>query len=267
MAANKSPASIVITGASGGIGGALARLYAAPGVTLCLTGRDAARLEEVTADCRKAGAEVVAFPLDVRDRAAVHEGLRAFDARFPVDLLIANAGVSAGLGPNRARETDEEAERLADINYKGTVHTVSALVDAMRERQAGHIALVSSLAGLRALPEMPSYSATKAAILAYGESLRGWLKPDRVAVTTICPGFVTSPMSERHIGAKPFEITADKAAVIIARGLRRQRRLVAFPWQLVLAIRLGNMVPAPIADFFAGGFAAEIEPDPRDWSK
>ncbi len=261
------PTSIVITGASGGIGSALARLYAAPGVRLMLTGRNAERLEAVSAACRSAGAEVVAVALDTRDRQAVHAALRDFDREAPVDLLIANAGVSAGLGPDRARESDEEAERLADINYKGTVNTATALIDAMRARGKGHIALVSSLAGMQPIPDMPSYSATKAAVIAYGASLRAWLRPDGVSVTVICPGFVTSPMSARHVGPKPFEITAERAARIIMRGLRRRRARIAFPWPLVFGVHIGRFLPTRVEEFFLRGFAAEVQPDGRDWSK
>ncbi|PLX36689.1 MAG: oxidoreductase [Hyphomicrobiales bacterium] len=267
MGGRKNPSSIVITGATGGIGNALARHYAAPGVSLCLTGRDRQRLEQIAEDCRQAGAEVVAAAVDVRDRDALYDALRGFDERTPVDLLIANAGVSAGLRAGGQRETDEEAERLADINYKGTINTVHALIDQMRARKSGHIAMVSSLAGMRALPEMPSYSATKAAIIAYGDSLRGWLKTDRIDITVICPGFVTSPMSARHIGPKPLEISAEKAAGIISRGLARRRSRIAFPWPLVFGIWLSKFLPPKIADLFMNGFAAEIEPDPRDWSK
>jgi len=257
------PKVIVITGATGGIGMALARAYAAEGRVLGLTGRDADRLERIATECEGRGATVARGRFDIRDRAAVHAWLAEFDARHPVDLVVANAGVTAGLGAGRSRESDADAERLAEINYKGVVHTVSGIVEPMRARGRGQIALVSSLAGLRALPDMPSYSATKAAVIAYGDSLRGWLAPFGIDVTVICPGFVTSPMSARHVGAKPFEISADKAARIIQRGLARRRSLIAFPWPLVFGIRLNKLLPARMGDFFMKSFSAEIEPDPN----
>ncbi len=240
---------------------ALARAYSGPGIVLGLTGRDPERLEAVAETCRAAGSTVSTKRVDIRDRPALHAWLAAFDKDHPIDLVIANAGVTAGLGAGRSRESDADADRLTDINYKGVVHTVSGVVERMRSRRAGQIALVSSLAGLRALPDMPSYSATKAAVVAYGDSLRGWLAPSGISVSVICPGFVTSPMSARHRGSKPFEISAERAAAIIRRDLERRRPLIAFPWPLVLGIRLNRMLPARVGDFFMTGFAAEIEPD------
>lgn len=259
--ARQKPETIVITGATGGIGMALARAYAGPETVLGLTGRDPDRLGAVAAACRAAGSRVVAGRLDIRDRAVLHSWLAAFDRDHPVDLVIANAGVTAGLGAGRSRESDADAERLADINYKGVVHTVSGVVEQMRARRAGQIALISSLAGLRALPDMPSYSASKAAVIAYGDSLRGWLAPSGISVSVVCPGFVTSPMSARHKGAKPFEMSAERAAAIIRRDLQRRRPMIAFPWPLVLGIRLNRMLPVRLGDVFMKGFSAEIEPD------
>ena len=180
-----------------------------------------------------------------------------------MDLLIANAGVTCGLGEGRSRESDADAEWLAEVNYKGAVHTVSALVERMRARRAGRIVIMSSLAGMRGLPDMPSYSATKAALIAYGESLRGWLRPDRVGVTIICPGFVTSPMSARHMGAKPFEISAEKAAQIIKRAAERGKTFRAFPFPLALGIRLSKFLPAWASDLCYAAMSADVKRDPR----
>lgn len=260
MSASADPRSIVITGASSGIGAALARAYAAPGRVLGLTGRDAARLADTVAAARTAGAEVVEGLFDVRETAALTAWLQAFDEAHPVDLLVSNAGVVTGLQAGRSAEVTESAFRLVDVNLKGAIATVSALVERMRARRRGHIVLVSSLAGLYAHPDLPSYSASKAAVRFYGDALRQWLKGS-VEVTVVCPGFVTSPMSSRHIGPKPFEISADKAAGLIRRGIARRKALIAFPWPLVLPIWFANLVPARVADFFMGGFAAEIEPD------
>ncbi len=257
------PDCVVITGASGGIGTALAQAYAAPGRVLGLIARDGERLEALAERCRARGATVVTGAVDVRDRRALHHWLAAFDAAHPVDCLIANAGVTCGLGPGRSRESDEEAERLAEINYKGTVHTVSGLVERMRARGRGRIVLVASLAGMRALPDMPSYSATKAAVIAYGHALRGWLAPSGVGVTILCPGFVTSPMSARHRGARPFEIPAEEAARRMRRAIARGRAVYAFPFWLATGVRLSQLLPAPVSDWFMRPFAADIEPDPR----
>lgn len=255
--------TIVLTGASGGIGEALAAEYAQPGIRLALIARDQAKLDALADLVRRKGGEAETAAIDVRDRSALHRYLEELDRRHPVDLVIANAGVTAGLGPGRSRESDEDADRQLEINYRGAVNAVTGVVEAMRLRGRGQIVLVASLAGMRALPDMPSYSSSKAALIAYGHSLRGWLKPFGVRVTIICPGFVTSPMSARHKGAKPFEMSAARAAGKMRRAIEARRAFYAFPFLLATGIRLQNLLPAALGDLFMGGFAAEIEPDPK----
>lgn len=258
---------IVLTGASGGIGQALAREFAKENAYFALIARDEARLHPLLQEIRALGSDGEIAAIDIRDRQEMHEFLHDLDGRRPIDLVIANAGVTAGLGPNRSRESDEDSDRQIDVNYKGVVNTVTGAVGALQKRGKGQIVLMSSLAGMRALPDMPSYSATKAAVIAYGHALRGWLKPFGVSVTIICPGFVTSPMSERHKGSKPFEISAEKAARLMRRAINRQQAFYAFPFILVMGIRLQNLLPAKIGDLFLGGFEAEIEQDPRYLNK
>lgn len=260
MNPSRDPKTVVITGASSGIGAALARAYAAPGRRLGLTGRDPERLAAIAAEVRALGAEVVEGRFDVRDTGTLKAWLTAFDDAHPIDILIANAGVVTGLGPGRSAEHEDTVLRLVDVNLKGVLVTVGAVVERLRKRRSGHIVLVSSLAGLSAHPDMPTYSATKAAVRFYGDSLRNWLR-GRVAVTVVCPGFVTSPMANRHKGPKPFEISADRAATIILRGIARKRALIAFPWPLVMSIWFSNLVPRWVADLGMRGFAATIEPD------
>jgi len=257
------PRTYALTGASSGIGAALAAELAAPGVRLALSGRETARLADVAEICRAKGAAVETAILDVRDRPALHAWLAATDAAGPVDVLVANAGVTAGLGPRGGREADADVRRQVEVNLLGAIDTVNGLVEAMRARRAGHIVLVASVAGIRGYPAMPTYSATKAGLIAYGDAIRGWLRPRGIAVTVVCPGFVTSPMSARHKGAKPFEVPVDKAARTIARGIARRRATIAFPLLLVLGTRLTRLMPAWMADFFMRGYMAEVERDPR----
>ena len=252
--------NIVITGASAGIGEALAVEFAS-GNRLLLIGRDAERLSGVAERVRAAGGTPEIAIADVRDAAAMADLLGAFDDRTPVDLLVANAGVSAGLGPGRTPEAPGVSRRLLEINYAGMLHTVEPLLGRMQARRRGRIALVSSLAGMRALPDMPSYSATTAAVAAYGAALRGWLRPFGITVTVIHPGFVTSAMSARHKGAKPFEITAERAARRMRRGIMAGRGRVAFPWPLVLGIRLGQLLPPVLGDLTMRPFSATVDPD------
>ncbi|GGB48989.1 SDR family oxidoreductase [Roseibium aquae] len=261
--AHASPRVIVLTGASGGIGIALARELAQPGRRFLLIARDEDKLARLAGDLQAMGCESECAAIDLRSERALMACLEEFDDRYPVDLLIANAGVTAGLGPGRSREGDAEIARQIDINYRGTVATVSALVDRMRARGRGQIVLVASLAGLRPLPDMPTYSATKAALIAYGHAIRGWLKASGVHVTILCPGFVTTPMSARHKGAKPFEISAEKAAVIMRRAIEKRKTLHAFPFLLAAGIYLQNLLPPRLSDLFMNGFAAEIDQDPR----
>jgi short-subunit dehydrogenase len=255
--------SIVITGASGGIGRALAAEYAGPGTHLLLFGRDAERLAAVVAEVEAKGATVEESHADVRDTVAMAAVLADFDARHPVDLLIANAGVSAGLEPGKNPEAAGVSRRLMEINYGGMLNTVEPLLPRFMARRGGRIVLVSSLAGLRALPDMPSYSATKAAVRAYGISLRGWLRPVGVGVTVVHPGFVTSPMSARHGGAKPFEWSAEKAARHIRRKVDAGRTTVAFPFPLVAGITASKFLPPALSDWFMRPYSAEITPDDR----
>ncbi len=266
-AATASPApvlrTVALTGASSGIGAALAVELATPGTRLTLAGRDAARLEEIAAACRSRGAAAETALVDVRDRAALHAWLSAVDAGGAIDVLVANAGVSAGLGPKKSRERDDDVRRLVEVNLIGAIDTVSGIVEAMRARGRGHIVIVASVAGLRGYPAMPTYSATKAALIAYGEAIRGWLRPSGIAVTVVCPGFVTSPMSARHKGSKPFEMPVEKAARIIAHGIARRRAVVAFPFLLALGARLSRLLPAALSDRAFEPFAARIERDPR----
>ena len=252
---------IVLTGASGGIGQALAGELASPGVSMLLIGRNATRLTATAEAARSRGVQAETALIDVRDTEAMARQLTEFDAATPVDLVIANAGISIGLLPGQEPEDRTASRRVLEINYGGALNTIEPLLPTMIRRGSGHIVLMSSLAALRPLPDMPSYSASKAAIRAYGISLRGWLEPRGVRVTVVSPGFVTSRMSKRHHGFKAFEVSAEHAARIIRRGLERNRALITFPWQLAFGIWLGDWLPPRISDIFARRFPAEIEPE------
>lgn len=256
--------AVVITGASSGIGRALAMEYAGSGTTLGLLGRDEERLEAVAALCRDRGANVETATLDVCDAEAMTGWLQAFDVRHTADLVIANAGIVSGAGPGRRAESLAAALRVVDINLKGTIITLSAVAERMRTRRAGHLALVGSLAGLAPQPDLPSYSASKAGLVAYGTALRVRLRPDGVTVSVICPGYVDTPMSRRQDSAKPFTWSSEKAARYIRQRLDRKRRLIAFPWQLMAGIRLLPLAPAFLQDWILGGFTAEMVGDDRD---
>lgn len=242
----RHPRSIVVTGASSGIGAALALAYAAPGVMLALGGRDPQRLEAVAARARGLGATVDAAAADVTDADAMAAWLHAVDRLAPVDLLIVNAGVSAGSG--LAGESAAQARRIFDVNLGGAFNTVFPLLDAMRGRRRGQIALMASLAGFRGVPGAPAYCASKAALRVWGEGLRGELAADGVGVSVICPGFVRSRMTDRNPFPMPFLMDADRAARIIQAGLAADRGRIAFPWPMAAAAWLLAALPSGVAD-------------------
>jgi len=232
---------ILITGASSGVGEALALHYAAPGTSLSLLGRDGARTAAVAERCRAKGATVDAVTLDVRDAAAMADWVKACDARHPLDLVIANAGVSAGGGG--VGETAEQTRHIFSINVEGLFNTVFPAVELMRPRKRGQIALMSSIAGFRGLPSAPAYCASKAAIKVWGEGLRGQLARDGLGVSVICPGFVESGISKRNRFPMPFLMPADRAARIIAQGIGANRGRIAFPWPMAVMAWIMTTLP------------------------
>ena len=235
--------AVVVTGASSGIGKALALRYARESATIGLIGRNRERLQSVAAECQNRGADVRVGEIDVRTRAELMHWLEAFDDATPIDLLIANAGVMAGTPLSGQIEPPDAGYALIQTNVLGTLNTVQPLIPRMMARGRGQIAIVSSIAGFVPLPDSPSYSASKAAVLNYGLALRALLHPYGVGVSVICPGYVTTPMMLRESGPKPFTMSPGKAADLIGRGLDRNRAVIAFPFLFALVTRIGGMLP------------------------
>ena len=254
--------NIVITGASSGIGTALALRYAREGNVLGLIGRDQARLEGVAERCRATGCETRTALIDVRDRDALAAWLKDYDRASPVDIVIANAGVSVGTLPDGKLEDSDAAYALMQTNVLGVLNTVQPLIPAMLARGRGRIAIMSSIAALFPLPDSGAYSASKAAVLTYGLALRGHLYEAGVRVTVICPGYVTSPLSERVKAWKPFEISAEAAADRIAKALERDRAVVTFPWPLAFAARIGAAMPDSVRRIAMRPFRFHVTRDP-----
>ena len=243
-----SPRCIVITGASSGLGAGLAQSYAAPGKTLGLVGRDASRLSTIAEACRKQGAIVHEAVLDLTQAQPIGDWLIAFDDACPVDLVIACAGISAGTRPDGQPEGLAAATETVRANLLGAIHTIEPLLPAFTARRGGHLALVTSIAAYRGLPDSPGYCASKAGVRAYGEALRAALAPQNVRVTVISPGFFTSPMSDRFLGPRPFLVSLDQAVTRIRAGLDRRHRRIGFPWQLRLVLQTLDLLPAAIGD-------------------
>lgn len=242
-----APRSILITGASSGIGEGLAIGYAAPSVTLFLSGRDQTRLEAAAFTCRTKGAEVETAILDVTDADAMAAWINGCDAKAPLDLVIANAGISAGSG-GVIGETAEQARAIFDVNLGGVMNTLLPAIPLLRARKAGQIAIISSLAGFRGMPGAPAYSASKAAVRVWGEGLRGWLARDNVRVSVITPGFVKSRMTAVNKFRMPFLMETGLAVQFIQQGLAANRGRITFPWRLYSLIWLANLLPSALVE-------------------
>jgi len=237
---------IVITGASSGLGRALALYYASVGVTLSLSGRNEARLNDVAKQCMAQGADVDVRVVDVTDEAAMSAWLGARDDALKVDLVIANAGISAGTGAGT--ESIEQARQIFDVNLNGVLNTISPLLPKMQARRAGQVAIMASLAGYRGWPGAPAYCASKSAVKTYGESLRITLASYNIRVNVICPGFVKSAMTDVNEFPMPFLMSADKAARIIGYSLSKNKGRIAFPLPMVFMAWFFATIPNIVSE-------------------
>lgn len=255
--------TILITGASNGLGAALAEYYAAPEVHLALIGRDSTRLAQISASCTNLGAKVTSASLSVTDQKALKQWLDEFDQQYPIDLAIANAGITSMLTAQGSGEELAAIEQVLDTNLYGVVYTLHPLIERMRSRKQGQLAMISSLAAWRGMPITPSYCASKAAIKAWGEALRGWLAPEGIKVNVVCPGFVKTELSDQFPGTRPTMISAKHAATLIAKGLERNQAVIAFPFPLTWGMWFVSVLPFPLASYFLGLFGYNRPRSPR----
>lgn len=238
------PNNVLITGATGSIGGALALAYAAPDCTLVLQGRDETRLSVIARECEAKGAKVITHALDLRNREGVANWLNALQTSVALDLVVVNAGRNTDIGPEGKGERWDDVEALIDVNVLSSILIANLVLPSMRKRKQGQLVFISSLAAYFGLPETPSYSASKAAVKAYGEGLRGWLAPEGIKVNVVMPGYVKSPMCDAMPGPKPFLWSADKAAKAIKRGLANNKARISFPFPLNLGTWFLAVLPA-----------------------
>jgi short-subunit dehydrogenase len=238
-------ASVLITGASSGIGRALAEACAAPGVTLHLSGRDMARLNEAAAACAARGATPIPRVLDVRDGPAMADWIAHAG---PLDLVIANAGISGGTG-RAGQESPAQTDAIFATNVGGVLNTVQPALAAMRtqppdaEGWRGRIGVIASIASFVPAPQAPAYCAAKAAVDRWTVATAANARAEGVQLTSVCPGYVRSAMTARNQFAMPGLMDADRAAGIILDGIARGKTRVVFPWWLGLAARLGGLLP------------------------
>jgi len=237
---------VFITGASSGIGAALARHYAAQGAILGLVARRGEVLAELAASLDTVSAT---YAVDVRDAAAMRSAAEDFMQRHGLpDIVIANAGVSRGTLTQHAEDL-AAFRAVMDINVLGMVHTFHPFIAPMTEAGQGRLAGIASVAGLRGLPGASAYSASKAAAISYLESLWVEMAKAGVSVTTICPGYIKTPMTDVNTYPMPFMLDADIATAKMARVIERKRRYVILPWQMALTGRLMKLLPAAVWDW------------------
>lgn len=240
----------LITGASSGIGAALAVELGRRGAALGLIARRADELEKAAREIEAAGGRVLALPCDVRDARAVKDAAEALRSQFgEIDLLIANAGVAA----TRAVDdfSAEEIERVISINVIGAANSVAAVLPQMIERGSGHLVAISSLAASRGLPKSAAYCASKAAMSAFFESLRVDLRASGIDVTIIHPGFIKTPLTAGRRAKMPYLMELDDAAQKIMRAIESRKTSYWFPFPLSTFVRAMRLAPDSIYDRIA----------------
>jgi short-subunit dehydrogenase len=237
---------VFLTGATSGIGEALAHHYAAAGATLGLVARRAVELERVAAALHPA--TVATYAGDVRDAQMLAAAGADFCDRFGVpDIVIANAGVSRGT-LTEAPEDLPAFRIVFDTNVMGMVNTFAPFVATMRRERRGTLAGVASIAGFRGLPGAAAYSASKAAAISCLESLRVELHGSGVAVVTLCPGFVATPLTAKNPYRMPFIMPPERAARLMAGAIARRQRFYTLPWQVAWLGCLLRVLPRPLYD-------------------
>lgn len=240
--------NILITGASSGIGAALARRYAAARTTLLLWGRNEQRLRSVAEECRAVGAATDTDAFDLHDIDTFLSRLAATDDAHPVSLAIFSAGMGGSIPRQAVAENARHTALMAEVNFTVPVAGAMFLAGRMAGRGGGQIVLIGSMAGVFPLPMAPTYSGTKAGLALFAQALRLRMRRYDVAVTLVSPGFVDTPMSQGLAEPKPFLISAETAAAIIARRLTRRPRHIVLPWQFAVINAVSRLMPRALID-------------------
>jgi short-subunit dehydrogenase len=247
----------VITGASSGIGWSLARELARQGCKLGLIARRQAELSQLAEEIRQSGGVAAAAVADVGERSQVLAAVEEVRRRLgPVDIMIANAGVGMPTWLDPVNIGD--VERMFRVNVLGAVYSIEAVLPEMLRRGRGHLAGVSSLGSYKGLPGESAYCASKAALNVYLEGLRIQLRGRGIAVTTICPGFIRTPMTAVNKFAMPWLLEADEAAQRIVRALARRKKVFNFPWQMALVMKAARWLPDWLIARTLAGYAKKL---------
>ena len=243
---------IFLTGASSGIGEALAITLANRGAILGLVARREDLLKDLASRCETAGGTARVFPADVTDATAIQQAADALRNEFGrIDILIANAGIGGNNSETRALEP-EAVKNVIDINLMGAVNAVHAVLPDMLERKSGHLVAISSLAGFRGLPKSAAYSASKAGMTAFFESVRLDVQHKGVDVTIIQPGFIKTPLTAGRHNKMPFLMELEDAIPLFIKAIEKKKKFAAFPWQLATIVRAGRIFPTWLYDRVAG---------------
>ncbi|MCE9563513.1 MAG: SDR family NAD(P)-dependent oxidoreductase [Planctomycetes bacterium] len=244
---------VIVTGASSGIGWELARQIAAEGAKVGLIARRAEPLQELQKLIAAAGGTAAVVVADVGQREQVEAAFRSLNDQLgPVDLVIANAGIGKPTLLDPVNMTD--VEDTFRINLMGVIYTLSAALPTMLGRKTGHLVGISSLAGHRGLPGESAYCASKAAVIVYLDSLRIHLRGTGIQVTTVCPGFVTTPMTVANKFHMPQLMTAEYASRKIIRAIKRGKKVYNFPWRLTMIVKLSRWLPDRLMNWIMGDY-------------
>ena len=242
----KTPKIICITGASSGLGAALAFEYANSDTILYLTGRNTARLQAVATECTGKGATVHTTTLDVTKRGIMKEWAENIIKDHTPDLIIANAGISGGTA--EGLESIEQIEAIIRTNVLGVFYSIEPFIPALQSAKNGQIAIISSLAGYRGFAGAPAYCASKAAVKCYGESLRALLYPDNIMVTTVCPGYIDTQMTAANDFTMHMMLSSAQAAKYIKQKLTKSPARLSFPLPMAFVVWLFMVLPSWLVD-------------------
>lgn len=239
--------TIIITGASSGLGAELAIKYSASGNNLFLIARSEERLNQVAEKCRYNGANVTNIIADVADAGVMQGHIEEIADKYKIDIVIACAGISAGTldGPETATQTN----KIFATNLGGVLNTILPVLPHMIQMQSGNIVIVSSMAGFLGLSSAPSYSASKGAVRLLGQALQGYLKTYNVYVSTVIPGYIKTPMTVVNNFPMPFMLSADQAASKIVRGVARNKNIIAFPLIMLFFLKLLTLFPSSLISY------------------
>jgi short-subunit dehydrogenase len=240
------PKTILISGASSGLGQALALAYSNKNAVLFLAGRDRLRLSATASACEKLGAKVYTDCFDITDAKLAENWVLTCHDKQAFDLVIANAGISGG---NYGQmENTKQSYQIISTNVLGVMYTVIPAISVMQHSSGGQIAIIGSLAGLKGFPGAPAYCASKASIKVWADSLRPTLKKDNIFLSLVCPGFIKTSMTDQNKFPMPLMISAERAAKIIKNGLEKKKPWIIFPKTIYVIIQMLNMLPIAISD-------------------